>query len=175
MRAKNPSLAVLALCLLASSHPLRAAEFSPDGCEYSVSFPSTPNMYFHQKMTADGTLIPLHGAQLVVSGGAGQIRAECGPTYDADLTQFNERNFTYYMAEIAKDLGLSRPAFAFEVTQLGRRGTLTGTKDSERGRITVRVINLVGESSILTLYLMAFSDQFQTPEMTPFVRSITKR
>lgn len=120
-------------------------------------------------------LIPLYGAQLVVSGGAGQIRAECASTSGADLAHFNESNFVGYMAEIAKDLGLSRPAFDVENTPLGNRGTLIGVKDSERGRITVRVINVIGESSILTLYLMALSDSFQTAEMSPFVESVRKR
>lgn len=151
----------------------RAVEFSPEGCEYSVSFPSTPDKYTVQKATADGTLIPLYGAQLDVDGGA--IRAECVTAYGADLSNFSNRNFVLYMTEIAKDLGLSRPVFKVENTPIGIRGTVTGLKDSERGRITVRVINLVGESSIMTLYLMASSVNFQTPEMAPFVQSVRKR
>lgn len=158
-----------------SWHSLRVSEFSPEGCEYSVSFPSTPTTYTLQKATADGALLPLYGAHLDVEGGVGQIRAECGPTYSADLSNFTNRNFVLYMTEIAKDLGLSRPAFEVENTPIGIRGTLIGTKDSERGRITVRVINLIGESSIMTLYLMALSVNFQTPEMTPFVQSVRKR
>jgi hypothetical protein len=175
MNVRHISTVFVATCLFGCSQSPRAAEFSPEGCEYSVSFPSAPTKYTHQKATADGALIPLYGAQLVVGGGAGQIRAECGPTYGADVAQFSDSNFISYMTEIAKDVGLSRPAFQVESTPIGTRGTLIGVKDSERGRMTVRVINLVGESSIMTLYLMAFSDSFQTPEMAPFVQSVRKR
>lgn len=175
MNVRHILIAFLTTCFFGCLQSPRAAEFSPEGCEYSISFPSAPTKYTLQKATADGTLIPLYGAQLVVGGGAGQIRAECATTYSADLSQFSNSNFVSYMTEIAKDLGLSRPAFEVENTAIGSRGTVTGVKDSERGRITVRVINLVGESSIMTLYLMALSDSFQTPEMAPFVRSVRKR
>lgn len=127
-----------------------------------------------QKSTANGVLLPLYGAQLTVAGGAGQIRAECGSTMDADTSNFTDENFVLYMTEMAKDLGLSRTAFDVEDTSIGIRGTLIGTKDSERGRLTVQVINLIGESSIMTLYLMAYSEDFQTSEMPPFVKSVRK-
>ena len=173
MNVRHISIAFLATCLFGCSQSPRAVEFFPEGCEYSVSFPSAPDEYTQQKTTADGALLPLYGAQLVVGGGL--VRAECTPTYGADLSNFTNSNFVLYMTEIAKDLGLSRPAFEVENTPIGIRGTLIGTKDSERGRLTVRVINLIGESSIMTLYLMALSDSFQTPEMAPFVQSVRKR
>ena len=175
MNVRHIPVAFLATCLFGCSQSPHATEFSPEGCEYSVSFPSAPTKYTQQKTTADGALIPLFGAQLVVGEGAGQIRAECASTYDTDLSQFSDSNFVNHMTEIAKDLGLARPAIEVENTPIGVKGTITGVKDSERGRITVRVVNLVGESSIMTLYLMAFSASFETPEMTPFVQSVRKR
>lgn len=150
-------------------------EFAPDGCEYSVSFPSDPETYMQQKATADGALLPLYGAQLVVGSGTGQIRAECASAGGADLKQFSPENFVGYMTEIAKDIGLARPSFEIQETPLGNVGTITGVKDSERGRITVRVVNVVGDTSILTLYLMAFSTDFQTPEMERFVQSVERQ
>ena len=170
-----PSVAILAMCLVGCSPSPLAVEFSPEGCEYAVSFPGVPTEYTQQKAMADGSLVPLYGAQLVVGGGAGQIRAECAESYGADLSQFNEENFVIIMTEIAKDLGLSRPGFQIEDTPLGTKGTVTGVKESERGRLTVRVINFAGESSIMTLYLMAFSTSFETPEMLPFVKSVRRR
>ena len=101
---------VFAFLLSVLPHSTPAAEFTPEGCEYSVSFPDTPNKYTQQKATADGALFPLYGAQLIVGKGAGQIRAECASFGDVDLSQFNSSNFNIYMQEIAKDLGLSRPS-----------------------------------------------------------------
>jgi len=149
-------------------------EFAPSGCEYSVSFPGVPDTYMQQKQTADGAFLPLYGAQLVVGKGAGQIRAECVSANGAELKQVSPEDFNAYMTEIAKDVGLSRPSFETQENALGYLGTITGVRDTERGRVTVRIINVIGDVSILTLYLIAFSTDFQTPEMRPFVESVKK-
>lgn len=154
---------------------LSTDEFAPVGCEYKVSFPSKPELYEQQKATADGVLLPLHGAQLTIDQGTGYIRAECASVPAANLDQFSQENFVGYMTEIAADLGLSRSSYDVQETLLGNVGTVTGVKDTERGRITVRVINIVGESSILTLYLMALSTDFQTPGMQQFVQSVERK
>lgn len=169
------SIGIFAFLFSVLPHTTSAAEFTHKGCEYSVSFPGTPKKYSLQQATADGEIIPLYGAELDVGNGAGTIRAECASTEGRDLSQFNSSSFTAYMHEVAKDLGLSRPSFEVKQSSLGYIGTVTGVKDSKRGRITARVINVIGDSSILTLYLMAFSKDFQTPEMSPFVQSIKKK
>lgn len=176
MKIQRMPLAVIILIVIWGM-PLSpfAADFSPNGCEYSVSFPSVPEKYSMQKATQDGMLVSLHGAQLTIRGGGELLRAECGSAHGIDLTQFNDQNMTFYMVEITKDLGLSRPNIEVSDTALGKTGVVTGVKDTERGRITVRVINIIGDTSILTLYLTAFSKNFMTPEMQIFLDSVRSK
>lgn len=162
--------------VMESSGGNRAVEFSPTSCEFSVSFPSAPSTYTNQVAAAEGSLFPLHGAQLTVARGSGFIRAECASVGAAGLgRQFGPESMTAYMTEIANNMGLSRLAFETTETSLGRTGTVTGVRDSERGRLTVRIVNIIGDSSILTLYLTALSKDFQTPEMQPFLQSVKRR
>lgn len=167
------SAALLQPSILLAQTP---AVFSPDGCEYSVTFPSEPSTYTAQITTTDDSLVPVQGAQLTLDKGSGLIRAECGYAGGTGLRQqFGSDDIAAYMVEISKSMGLSKPVYETTETNLGIVGTITGTKDSERGRITTRIINIVGDSSILTLTLASLSTDFQTPEMPPFVRSVKKR
>lgn len=147
--------------------------FRPEGCDYSVVFRAEPRYYTTQKATADGELFPLHGAELIVSRGRGLVRAEC-VSIDYDVESVVQDSATTAMREIALDLGLSRPDYAFETTHLGRIATLSGVKDTEQGRVMVRVVNYHGPRSIMTQYVSSLSSDFQTPEMAGFLRSIKR-
>lgn len=167
------NLFYILLLSIYSSSLLALEKFSPIGCEYSVEFPSTPKIYKLQKAIADGSSIPLYGAQLVASKGL--IRAECASTGQNDLSQFTEKSMFSYMEQLALDNGLSRSGFKVKTNSLGLVGELTGVKNSERGRMTVRIINYVGSRSILTTYIASLSKNFQTKEMRLFSKTVVKK
>ncbi len=145
--------------------------FHPPGCNYSVLFEGTPKYYTTHKASADGKLAKVVGTELTVSNGKGLVKAECvSLTYD--INQVNQDSAVTAMQQIALDLGLIRPDFAFEEGDLGKVATLTGVKETERGRVITRVINFHGPRSIMTLYLVALSSDFQTSQMVRFVQSI---
>ena len=116
----------------------------------------------------------MHGAQLTVSNGNAFIRAECASSGQNDLSQFSEKNIISYMEQLALDNGLSRSGFKVETNSLGKVGELTGVKDSERGRMTVRITNYIGSRSILTIYIASLSKDFQTAEMRAFSNTVEK-
>ncbi|WP_342349782.1 hypothetical protein [uncultured Nitrospira sp.] len=149
----------------------RGVVFHPEGCDYSVEFQAEPRYYTTQKALANGILVTLRGAELVVSDGRGLTRAEC-IAVNYDLNAEAQDDVISAMQQIALDLGLSRPDFAFEKGKLGAVATITGVKDTERGRIIARVTNYHGTGSIMTLYVTSLSADFQTSEMTRFGRSI---
>lgn len=153
------------------SSSIQGVTFNPNGCEYSVSFNKEPEYYTKQKQTLDGSLKTLKGAQLQVSGGRALTRAEC-VALDYDIESVTRKKAMHAMREIARDLGLLRPNFSFKPKEIGRVATITGVKDTERGRATARVINYFGYKSIMTLYVISLSRDFQTPEMTRFLESI---
>ena len=157
------------------STPLMAgSQFSPPGCEYVVEFPDRPKEYNLQKATADGSILPLFGAELSTSKGKALIRAECASAGGNDLSQFTKKAMIGYMEQLALDNGLTRPNFSVENNALGTVGVLTGVKNSERGRMTARIINYIGSSSILTTYIISLSSDFQTKEMLYFSNSVEK-
>ena len=145
--------------------------FHPLGCNYSVLFERTPKYYTTHKASADGKLAKLFGAELTVSNGKGLVKAEC-VSLIYDINQVNQDSAVTAMQQIALDLGLIRPDFAFEDGDRGKVATLTGVKETELGRVITRVINFHGPKSIMTLYLVALSSDFQTSQMVRFVQSI---
>jgi len=148
--------------------------FQPQGCEYVVRFPDVPKLYSVDIENTVGKLVPLHGAQLTVENGTAFLRAECGSHPVSGGTRPNKEQMYSYMKIISSRLGLKLPAFEYRVDSYGTVGTVTGTKDSERGSLTFRVINHIGDSSTMTLYVGSRSTDFMTPEMRYFVSSIKK-
>lgn len=92
--------------------------FHPEGCDYAVEFEAEPRYYTTQKALTNGTLVTLRGAELVVSNGRGLTRAECAAVNYA-LNSVAQDDVISAMQQIALDLGLSRPDFAFEKGKLG--------------------------------------------------------
>lgn len=167
-------LVVASQLIVANSTDLQKDQvvtFHPPGCNYSVLFERTPKYYTTHKASADGKLAKVVGAELTVSNGEGLVRAECVSLIH-DVNQIDQDSAVTAMQQIALDLGLMRPNFAFEEGNLGKVATLTGVKETERGRVITRVINFHGPKSIMTLYLVALSSDFQTSQMVRFVQSI---
>ena len=167
------SLFYIFLLSIYSSSLLAGEKFSPIGCEYSIEFPSTPKKYNIQKAISDGSSIPLYGAELATPKAL--IRAECASTGQNDLSQFTEKSMITYMEQLALDNGISRSNFEVKTNSLGLVGELTGVKDSDRGRMTVRITNYVGSKSILTTYIASLSKDFQTKEMRSFIKTVQKK
>ena len=163
----------LALLLCIISMPLLAeTQFNPPGCEYRIIFPGNPEEYLLHKATADGSTIPLYGAELTTTKSL--IRAECASAGGNDLSIFNEENIIEYMKQLSFDNGLSRSSYNVIKNNLGIVGEVTGFKDTERGRMTARFVNYIGASSILTTYVISLSKDFQTNEMITFTNSVVR-
>jgi hypothetical protein len=148
--------------------------FRPKGCEYAVQFPDAPKLYTTDIENSGGELIPLHGAELSVASGVAFLRAECGAHPEMSKTGPNKEQMYEYMKLISSRLGLELPVLDYRVERSGVVASLTGTKRSEKGLLTIRVINHVGDASTMTLYIGSASGDFMTPEMRKFVMSVNK-
>ena len=93
-----------------SSSLLAGDKFSPIGCEFSIEFPSAPKKYNMKKTIADGSSIPLYGAELATSKAL--LRAECTSTGKSDLSQFTKKSMIAYMEKLALDNGISRSNYS---------------------------------------------------------------
>lgn len=148
--------------------------FEPKGCEYAVRFPDTPKLYSGDIENTAGKLVPLQGAQLIVGNGNAFLRAECGSYIALAQSRPSKEQMYSYMKKISSRLGLQLPAYKYRTDDYETVGTITGTKNSERGLLTIRVINYIGSNSNMTLYIGSRSTDFMTPEMRHFVGSIKK-
>lgn len=148
--------------------------FAPKDCEYVVRFPDIPKLYSTDIENTAGKLVPLQGAQLAVGNGNAFLCAECGSHISSAQSRPSKEQMYSYMKIISSRLGLQLPAYEYRTNAYEAVGTITGTKDSERGSLTFRVINLVGNNSTMTLYIGSRSTDFMTPDMQHFVSSIKK-
>lgn len=144
--------------------------FSPPGCDYVVFFPEKPKLYSNDIESMNGKLIELQGAQLTIENGNAFLRAECSSYPKLHLP--NKEQMYTYLKIISTRLGLQLPVFEYRVRTAGTEGIITGTKNSERGTLTIRVINYIGDTSNMTLYIGSKSTDFMTPEMQRFIGSI---
>ena len=149
-------------------------KFNPPGCEYTIEFPNTPQLFDVQKAMAAGSTTPLSGAKLALHDGNVLLQAECVNEEQSDLSQINDESMQGFMEFIASDVGLSRSSFKLESSGLGLVGEITGFKDSEQGSITMRIINYIGSRSIFTVYLVSYSKIFPTSEILTFSNTVER-
>ncbi len=149
--------------------------FQPKGCEYAIRFPSVPKFYSTDIEYTAGKLVPLKGAQLTVGNGNAFLRAECGSHSESAVFRPTKKQMYAYMKIISSRLGLQLPAYEYRTDNSEAIGAVTGTKDSERGLLTFRVINYIGDTSTITLYVGSRSTDFMTPDMQHFLSSVKKR
>lgn len=100
------------------------------------------------------------------------LRAESVYTGPINTDGITKEAVILIMKQLALDLGVSRPNYSYEVNELGKVGILWGIKDTKHGRMAVKIINYCGRESILTLYLMSRSKDFETEEMVKFRNSV---
>ncbi len=149
--------------------------FQPKGCKYTVRFPDVPNFYSIDIENTIDKLVPIKGAQLTIGNGNAFLRAECGSHPKSVGVRPTKEQMYTYMKIISSRLGLQLPVYEYNADNSETVGTVTGTKNSERGSLTFRVINYIGGTSNMTLYVGSRSIDFMTPDMRRFLSSIKKK
>jgi hypothetical protein len=146
--------------------------FQPQGCEFSIRFPDRPREYNVQKADASGQAWPLLGAEFVLSGEQGLLRAECVILGSLGQSQLTDEFMRAASRQIALDMGIGRMSIRVERGSCGVVATVSGTKETDRGRLFIEVTNYHGKRSIFTVYLTALSKNWEPTAMTTFSRSL---
>ena len=162
----------------ADAAPTAAAssfEYSPEGCDYVVTFPNEYRTYEVDRVTADGSgTVTILGAETSADAGDVGLKAECG-ALDYDVTALTREAMQPAFDQIAAELGLSMPTFEWEESPLGKVSTITGQKGDNSPPLMVQVINYHGPSSILTVYLISEAGDFLNDSMLDFKRTVRLR
>lgn len=144
------------------------------GGEFEVTFPKEPRNYELKKTDMAGRAAPMKGAEVVLQDPDTLLRVEVVEIDEADAKAFDQARSDKAMEQIAKDMGIARPNWKFEESQLGKIGTLWGPRETRAGRMLMKVTNMVGKRSLLTVYVACPVEKFQTQAMEAFQKSVRR-
>ena len=147
--------------------------FQPNGCEFSVAFPSTPTIT--DKTVGGSANLSFQGAKLAMKDGTA-LRADCAVI---DVVESAKRagGIESLISTLAKDVAERSGLDPYQVTTFNSQpnGALVeGTKHVAGYRVTYRVKFFIGKSSIFTAYQGAQSSQFPTEEGIKFFESVSE-
>lgn len=151
-----------------SREPVSAANvlFRPSGCEFSVTFPSTPKV--QSTGTSQGTM-----QQAVLEHGTSLFRAECGTRSKEAITYFQKR-LQKNLLDQANLFGLENPSAGVESSAIGTIGTYRGFKKvgGEIYQYMSRVY--FGKHTMFQVHLMEPSRQGATVVGNNFLNSVKR-
>ena len=137
--------------------------FSPNNCEFSVSFPSHYEAQYGYGPS---------GARFDIASWAQRgsfLKAECAVIKRQDTLQEHVRNT---LTQAAKAFGL----YGFTVTLSGKNAgkiaTLTGYKNIEELNVTYQISFFAGPRTALIVYTGAESRRYPTQEISRFINSV---
>ena len=165
---------LVALTISISCQRNKYVEYNARGNEFRVTFYDKPNI---KSLQAD--VLKGETAEVVLPNDRSFQRCESGLLPETLKEQINEDYVFNVMREYARFQGVSYPAMHYEVTDLGKIGTLRAYKEleDENGKVwelTFFLKAVFGEKSFVMLYVSSPSENYPTPEIVKFLDSIKK-
>lgn len=180
MRHRIPillSLGLTLLCFAFQAVGRTEHAFSPDFCEFGVTFASRPTVSEFTVPLPNGETANALRAELV-SGGAFQRAEAIRMPEGIDQTMTKEVALAS-LTEYARHNGLTAPELKWEVTTLGPKASLRATKILEdRGRqipVTYVTVWHYGAKSALLLSVGGPSSSYPTTAVVRFLNSLRRK
>jgi hypothetical protein len=140
-------------------------EFSPAGCEYSIRFPSAPEI---TKLFAPQ--IGEYEQASFFSGANGYfLRAECLSLVDSGTGANKEQNLRSILVNYALANGLKNVEYEFGFNNYGSYGRLRGNKNISGSMVTYAVLSYMGDNSYLSLYAGGESETYPHDDVYNFL------
>jgi hypothetical protein len=141
------------------------SDYSPDGCDFAVTFPVQPVLVRGQ----------MQGLQTVMAktpeNYAPFLRAECIAMDPKAITEEAVRRSLVFQANA---MGITNPMVNFEKTPIGTLGYVNGTKRLEQFNYTIILKTYRGTRSILNLILVDEIRNYPSHRSTEFFASVRK-
>lgn len=166
---------IIICCLLTNAQNSNAAgsfAFPENGSEFTVIFPSRPNIREFRIEAYDGLQ-----AELVLPREGCLLRAESmifTPAQAIEIRSVEVRVLTERAMAMAEAAGLSNPQVRNERNQFGRFVTVRGNKTIEGVPATFEMTAYYGRRSMIILTVGAPSGNFPTRSVTNFLSSLRR-
>ena len=153
------------------------AVFPPGNSDFVVTFSSEPTVEEFEVVTTDG--VPLKGTRAELSIGDSFQRVEVvSMPFGFSETETRDSAISK-LREYAFHNGITAPEFTYELSPLGRRAHMRGTKlmdykGSQRA-VTFEVAVYYGNSSLFSIYVGAPSQAYPPTRVVAFMRSVRKK
>ena len=169
------SVTTLAVIAVLASGAVPPEDFSPEGCDYAVTFPRSYRTYTVDQTSVDGSIVSvIHGASTNTNDGKMGYKAECGAV-EYDIEALTQEEMRPALTQIAAALGLSMPSYEWDESSLGKVATITGRRGNPLNPTMIQVINYHGRSSIMTVYIISEAQYFITQPFLDFKNSVRLR
>jgi len=149
-------------------------QYSPDGCEYSVTFPGIPKLT-NGFQPGIGDYLQAEYA----SGGRKSgffVRAECIPVESSVAAELNQKEtLQKQIIAYAVSNGLSNPEYSYGEDRLGKHVRVRGFKTIDDTLITFEGYTYVGNSSLISLYAGGSSATYPQSGVYEFFRSLKRK
>lgn len=152
--------------------------YSPISNEYSVVFKEKPNF----KTTAipfGEDIIEGETAELILYEDNSFQRAESFNLENISTDEIDKDYVHKFLKEYFEYIGFSYPTFHYEVTELGKVGSVRAYKtlmdNNEERKVTYFAQIYIGEKSVMILYVGCASNIYPTNSISAFLKSIDKK
>lgn len=160
---KTPAIFSILIFSLLSTEAFGDTYFSPNNCEFSISFPSHYEAQYGYGPS---------GGRFDVASWAQRgsfLKAECAVINRPDTLQEYVRNT---LTQAAKAFGLYGFTVTFSDKNAGKIATLTGYKNIEELNVTYQISFFAGPRTALIVYTGAESRRYPTQEISRFINSV---
>lgn len=160
--------------VIPAANKSKELQYSPDGCEYSVTFPGIPKLT-NGFQPGIGNYLQAEYA----SGGRKTgffVRAECIPVESSVAAELNQKErLKKQIIAYAVSNGLSNPEYSYGEDRLGKHVRVKGFKTIDDVLITFEGYTYVGNISLISLYAGGSSATYPQPGVYEFFRSLKRK
>ena len=150
--------------------------YSPEGCEYSVTFDGKPELKDSYVSLPNGELFNYVIAQYVIENESSMQKAETLPFEMSALSKGEIKNeLLKVLRNYAESSGLSNCEYGFENNSLGYVGKLRGYKTIRGRKCTYGSHVFCGDYSILVIIYGSLSKDYPTAGISDFIDSVERK
>ena len=150
--------------------------FAPANSDFAVTFSAEPTVEEFEVVTTDGVRLKGRRAELRADDSFQRVEVVSMPRGFSD-GETKELAISK-LREYAIHNGITASEFKFELSALGRRASMRGTKILEDAgkpkAVTYEAVAYYGDSSLFSIYVGALSESYPPTRVVEFLQSVSK-
>jgi len=154
----------------------RATVFAPTNSDFAVTFSMKPTVEEFEVVTTDGVRLKGKRAELRAPDSFQRVEVVSMPQGFSESE--TKESAISKLREYAIHNGITAAEFKFEVSGLGPRTSMRGTKMLEDAgnpkAVTYEAVAYYGDSSLFSIYVGALSESYPPTRVVEFLQSVRK-